>query len=343
MARKSSDKPLIKNPTIQRCVCCGEDYSTDEMYNSDNPFYKSTGKAPFCKSCVEQTYQEYVTKYISLGFNNPEKKAMERICMIIGTFYSDEIFDKAMKRNGKANENTSVTSLYFKQANLYQYAKYNYDYTIKKKIDANYDSLLGTDNSMGIFTEEDIDQNQIVSKAKKFFGNISEKDEDYLFLQEQYDDWTTRHECQTKSQEEVFKQICFTQLELQRAMRAKLDTKDLNATLLKQLEAAKLQPKQNKGDTTSETQTFGTLIDKWENTRPIPEIDEDLKDVDKIGLYLDVFFKGHLAKMMGMKNGLSRLYEKYMAKYTVKKPEYNDDEDGEALFDAIFGKSINED
>ena len=141
----------------------------------------------------------------------------------------------------------------------------------------------------------------------------------------------------------MFKQICFTQLELQRAMRAKLDTKDLNATLLKQLEAAKLQPKQNKGDTTSETQTFGTLIDKWENTRPIPEIDEDLKDVDKIGLYLDVFFKGHLAKMMGMKNGLSRLYEKYMAKYTVKKPEYNDDEDGEALFDAIFGKSINED
>ena len=45
---------------------------------------------------------------------------------------------------------------------------------------------------------------------------------------------------------------------------------------------------------------FGTLIDKWENTRPIPEIDEELKDVDNIGVYLDVFFKGHLAKMMGM-------------------------------------------
>ena len=113
----------------------------------------------------------------------------------------------------------------------------------------------------------------------------------------------------------------------------------MNATFLKQLEAAKLQPKQNKGETTANNQTFGTLIDKWENTRPIPEIDEDLQDVDKIGLYLDVFFKGHLAKMMGLKNGLSNLYTKFMKKYTVEKPEYDNDEDSEVIFDAIFGSN----
>ena len=104
-----------------------------------------------------------------------------------------------------------------------------------------------------------------------------------------------------------------------------------------------MQPKQNHNESNSNAQTFGTLIDKWENTRPIPEIDEDLRDVDKIGLYLDVFFKGHLAKMMGLKNGLSNLYTKFMKKYTVERPEYDDDEDGEALFDAIFGNSANED
>ena len=45
--------------------------------------------------------------------------------------------------------------------------------------------------------------------------------------------------------------------------------------------------------------------------------------------------------MMGMKNGLSRLYDKYMKKYTVTKPEYEEDDDSEALFDAIFGNPSN--
>ena len=91
----------------------------------------------------------------------------------------------------------------------------------------------------------------------------------------------------------------------------------------------------------SDAQTFGTLIDKWENTRPLPEIDERLKDVDKIGLYLDVFFRGHLSKMMGLKNATSNLYTKFMKKYTVNKPEYSDDSNSEVLFDTIFGGVLN--
>ena len=71
-------------------------------------------------------------------------------------------------------------------------------------------------------------------------------------------------------------------------------------------------------------------------------LEDDLKDVDNIGLYIDTFFRGHLAKMMGLKNGLSRLYSKYMKKYTVEKPEYDADEDNEALFDAVFGGGIDD-
>ena len=43
--------------------------------------------------------------------------------------------------------------------------------------------------------------------------------------------------------------------------------------------------------------------------------------------------------LLGLKNGLSRLYSKFMKKYTVEKPEYKDDETNEALFDAIFGNA----
>lgn len=141
----------------------------------------------------------------------------------------------------------------------------------------------------------------------------------------------------------MFKQICFTQLEILKAKRTKQDTKDLNATLLKQMEAAKLQPKQNYGDTTADTQTFGTLIDKWENTRPIPEVSEELKDVDNLSKYVRVFFMGHLCKMFGINNAYADEYEEYMSKYTVTKPEYNDDEGSDAIYEAIFGNNDYED
>ena len=68
----------------------------------------------------------------------------------------------------------------------------------------------------------------------------------------------------------------------------------------------------------------------------IMHFDEELKDVDKIGWYIDVFFKGHLSKMMGLKNSYSKMYEDEMAKYKVDKPEYENDD--EALFDAVFNK-----
>ena len=142
-------------------------------------------------------------------------------------------------------------------------------------------------------------------------------------------------------QEEIFKRICFKQLEILKATRRGEDTKNLDDTFQKLLDTAKLQPKQNSGDTTADNQTFGTLIDKWENTRPLPEIEEELRDVDKIGLYVDVFLKGHLSKMMGLKNGLTNLYNKFMKKYTVEKPEYNSDANSDALFDAIFGGDLN--
>ena len=105
------------------------------------------------------------------------------------------------------------------------------------------------------------------------------------------------------------------------------------------MDSANLKPRQQKLDNFSDSQTFGTLIKKWEETRPLPDVDKELEDVDKIGLMIDVFFKGHLCKMLDIKNTFSHIYEKYIAKYTVKKPEYYDDDDSETLFEKIFGSA----
>lgn len=316
----------VTNTTFQ-CCNCKEEYNEKEFYSSKSRFFTGSGKIPYCKKCIDEFYQYYCDKYEAENYAFPEKKAVKRICMAFDVYYSDNVFDSAIKSLERM-PNMSVISAYMKVAHLVQYNKKSYDTTIYHE---EQDGVIDTYESVK-------GEKTVSDKTVRFFGTGFSQD-DYEYLQEQYDDWTARHECNTKAQEEVFKQICFTQLELLKATRAKQDTKDLNATFLKQLEAAKLQPKQNSGDTMADNQTFGTLIDKWENTRPIPEPEEEFKDVDNIALYLDVFFKGHLAKMMGLKNGLSNLYTKYIEKYTVKKPEYDVDEDSEVLFDAIFGNS----
>lgn len=338
MAGKVGNKPLeknnITNPKKLNCLCCNKVYDSSEFYDSDSEIYRSIGKIPYCKDCIENMYQDYLQKYKTFGYKEIKRRSIERLCMTFNLYYKDSIFDSAIKAFNEGS-NATLVALYMKFVKLYQWRDKNYDNTIKDRYDVDEKS-----NPMPSFYKRDMKgREETIERATNFFGT-GFSDDDYIFLQDQYDDWTTRHECQTKSQEEMFKQICFTQLELLKATRSGEDTKDLNATFLKQLEAAKLQPKQNSSETTSDSQTFGTLINKWENERPLPEIDEELRDVDKIGYYNEAIVRGHTCKMLGINNSYSKLYDKFMKEYSVNKPEYDDEDDSDVIFDAIFGGDL---
>ena len=311
------------------CFYCGKEYVETNFYKSYSNFYSNIGKVPYCKQCIEKFYQQYFEQYTNEGCLTPEKKAVQRLCMIFDIYYKEEAFNSAMDSVKKREMNISPMSAYMKMIQLVQHQDKSYENTITE---AEQESFVMASIS-DLSTDTTVDQ-----KTINFFGS-GFTDEDYKFLKREYEDWTARHECNTKAQEEVIKDICFNRLQNLKALRRGEDTKDITASFQKMLDAGKLQPKQNAGDTTADNQTFGTLIDKWENEKPLPEIDEELKDVDKIGSYIDIFFKGHLAKMMGLKNGLSNSYTKFMKNYTVEKPEYDNDENSEALFDAIFGSA----
>lgn len=318
-----------------KCVCfyCGKEYVDTNYYKSNSKFYGNIGKVPYCKQCIEKFYQYYFDKYTNEGCLTPEKNAVKRLCAAFDIYYKEDAYNAAIDSAKKREMNITHMGAYMKMIQLSQYKGKSYDNTVSDEEKNNFSTSITTDVSSSRNVDEE---------TMKFFG-IGFSDDDYEFLKEQYDDWVARHECKTKAQEEVFKRICFKQLEILKATRRGEDTKNLDATFQNYLDTAKLQPKQNSGDTTADNQTFGTLIDKWENERPLPEIDEELKDVDKIALYVDIFFRGHLSKMMGLKNGLSNLYNKFMKRYTVEKPEYSDEENSEVLFDAIFGSQSSDD
>ena len=324
-----------------RCFNCDKEYVETNYYKSYSNFYSSIGKIPYCKHCIEKLYQYYYDKYMNEGCLNAEQEAVKRICMAFDIYYNAKAFNDAINSAKKRQTNISPMAAYMKMIQLSQFKGKSYDTTIEEMAKEEREFVIS--GYSGVSDENNVESSKIDENTRNFFG-VGFPDEDYIFLKREYDDWTARHECKTKAQEEVFKDICFNRLQNLKALRAGEDTKDITLAFQRLLDSGKLQPKQNAGDTTADNQTFGTLIDKWENTRPLPEIDEELRDVDKIGLYIDTFFKGHTCKMLGEKNAYSNLYSSMMEKFTVDKPEYESDEDydSEVNFDKFVGNALSD-
>lgn len=206
----------------------------------------------------------------------------------------------------------------------------------------NWRGLSYADSDFGIDdTDNNSEENtKIVQKtlrnAKKRFGQ-DYTNEQLMYLEEEYQDWITRYECNTKAQEEIFKNLSTNRLERKQAVKQGKPTKEIDKTFQELLAAQNIQPRQSGLDTFSDAQTMGTLIQKYEETRPLPDVDPELEDVDKIGLYIDAFYRGHASKMLGLKNRFSNIYEKVMSKYAVSPPSYDEESDSEILFDKIFG------
>lgn len=142
----------------------------------------------------------------------------------------------------------------------------------------------------------------------KLFGS-GLSNEDYLYLQDQYDDWCERTQVDSKSQQTYIVRICFKLLDIWKAQKSSKDTTKLDESLNKLMDAANLQPRQNVGNAATDALTFSQLIEKWEQEKPIPEPDPEFKDCDGIGKYIRVWFKGALSHALGLEGGYSKEYE----------------------------------
>lgn len=316
------------------CPKCNEYKLTIE--DGKREFYKdtrwATGYFPICKDCLKLMAEQRKDHRTPA---NETKESVQTVLRIMDRPYIDKLYVQCVEnvRDNNSNvgifeENPSAFANYIRCiSSLPQYRN-------KKGWD---DSEFGLEGSTEKDFEEEIKiEKETIESGKKRFGRIF-SEEDLMFLETEYQDWTSRYECNTKAQEKVFRILSLIELQRTNAIKKGQPTKDLDKAYQDWLDTGNLKPKQNSMDAFSDAQTLGTLIQKYEEERPLPTIDSELEDVDKIGLYIDVFFKGHLCKVLNIKNRFSNIYENFMQKFTVKPPEFNEDEDSEAIFDKIFG------
>lgn len=315
--RKTDSRPKSSSDkrTEYYCSRCGRaypqqrgnfSYSQSSLYDGNNHYLT------ICTTCVDELYDHYEKTLKS------EQAAMRRICSKLDIYYKPELF-MSMRQ---PNEDMSRIGQYVSMLGLRQYKGKTYDTTLDEE-----------------HVEDPETKSVVRQKTKKFFGEGFD-DSDYLFLEAQYDDWITRYECQTKGQEELFKNLSFAQLNIVKAQRDGKKVKEAMDAFQQLMRTANITPAQRNDNALADQNTFGTLIRKWENDRPIAEPLPEWKDVDGIVKLITVYFLGHLCKMMGIDNRYSYMYEQEMEKYRVERPEY--EEDDEALFDSVFGGHTNE-
>ena len=308
------------------CCCCGKKYIKQKgnFSFSQSPLYKGNNSyLPICNHCIENLVEQYTE---ILG---TQDEAIKRVCMHWDIYYNESL----LQSSRKTSADRSRIKNYIRQCNLTQNAGFTYDSYIKQELEKGIETIQDFEDLKNRDTDV-----KIKEKVIKFWG-LGYTPDEYKYLQDQYDDWTARHECKSKAQETLFQNICLAQLSIRKAQTNGGKVKEAMDAFQSLLGSANLKPVQTNDNALADNMTMGVLLKKYEETEPLPEISDDLKDVDNIGRYISVFFLGHLCKMMGIKNKFARMYEEEMAKYTVQKPEYEGDE--EATFDAVFGGGLN--
>lgn len=325
----------VSMPTI--CARCGQAYSTENLHflACYAHLYKGTGRLPYCKPCVEGMYDIYLSEC------NDVREAVRQMCRKLDLFWADKVFDLAMS---KSTARTIMTQ-YIGVINRKTYAGLSYDDTLKVEgamwqwgVVPEMEGEPVEEDSRD--TKEPEEELEDVPKETKRYWGPNYTNAEYHELEYLKEKWTSdfgsEHEIDVGTKG-LIKQICILEMIIARdGAEGKDISKNVNA-LNNIIGSANLRPSQRASATSEkdERTPFGVWIRRWENERPVPEADKELRDVDGIVKYISTWFLGHLAKMLNIKNAYSKLYEDEIDNMRFLHPEL-DDEDDESFFNSIF-------
>lgn len=336
------------------CARCGTGYRTRQSNFSPCHCsnYKGIGYLTICKTCVDILFQQYLS--VSLD----AKKAVRQVCRKLDLYWADDAFDYVFKRNAQK----SLMASYIAKINGGKYVGKSYDDTLNDEgttwdfSDSEQRNLrivedtakkLAAADFFGVSLEEveNIDYGaekpEITDEVKAFWGPSYTPDM-YAELEQRRAFWMSRFPDDVALEvgtEALIRQICNLEIDINRGRAEGKQVDKLVLALKNVIESAQLNPTQKKSESkdANANTPFGVWIKRWEDERPIPEVDPSLKDVDGIKKYIMTWLHGHLAKMLGIKKAEVKLYEDEIEKIRVERPEY-DDEDDEAMLNDFFSE-----
>lgn len=323
-----------------RCYKCGADYSRHKGYFpvSYALQHKGVGHVPVCKECIDNMYNTYLAQC------NDAKSAVRQMCRKLDLYWSDSVYEVVSR---KSTTRTMMTQ-YIAKINSVTFAGKSYDDTLSAE--GTLWSYIATNNensekaSPELDTRADEEENEIeIPEEVKTFWGTGYTTAMYIELEQRRAYYMSRlpdGELDIGS-EALIRQICNLEVTIAKdsASGRSID-KSVNSlnTLLGSLNLKPTQRKNEDMETELSSTPMGVWLYRYENKRPLPEIEKDDNYIKK---YIFTWM-GHLCKMLGVKNGYTRLYEEEVNRLRVAKPEY-DDEDDETVLINSYSEEVEED
>ena len=330
----------IIDATVETAICskCGLKYGRRRGYFAPSiaELHKGVGTIHICKTCLDDLFNKYLAEC------EEPMGAARQVCRKLDLYWNKNIYNSIIRETSTR----TVMSCYMSKAKQAQYAGKSYDDTLReeemlwhfmeeKQAPPEPEPQVEEESEV----EEDVVNYNISKKTKMFWGS-GYTDQMYYELEQRYKYWISEFpegsefDVGTKA---LIKQICSLELDINRdRMAGKPIDKAVNS-LNTLLGSANLKPAQRKTDADVESELLNTPLGVWlwkyENKRPLPEVDKDLQDVNGIKKYVFTWM-GHIAKMLGLKNTYTRLYEEEVERLRVEKPEYVDEDEETLLIDS---------
>ena len=301
-------KKVVEEVTIKeeiaeiKCTMCGEikKANANNFYKSYSILFKGNyeNRMCLCKSCITDLYEKMFCKYGTNG------RALYECCKMLDVYYELNLYNSALKQFDNKT-NGSIISVYFQKVNsLPQYKNKTF-----------IDSDLFNKEVQSEELEQSVERNVIDFWGEGLLQN------DYEFLEKEFDNLTNRYECDSYAQEVLFQEIAFQRLDIKKKRSGGSSVDKELKTLQDLLGSANIKPAQENASMASEQVTFGTLIKKYENEKPVPEPLPEWMTENWIKKYVCTWFLGNLCRMMGKSNPFKEDYENEMDAYTVKVDE----------------------
>lgn len=323
-----------------KCTMCGTEYKTQRNFPSGCGSILWEGNDDHicvCQSCLEKLYEDMYLR------TRNENTALRRICMKFDFYFSNIIAERAKmarETEQKSGQNRSLIMVYISVVGKYGHSGKTYDTTVAEEENAKLQTIQDIgDIDVATRMLEDGGTEEDMNRDLFYFWGPGFTTEEYVYLQEYYEDWMTRYIIDSKYREETLKEICITKLLMTRALQEN-NIDQYNKcydTWKKMTDAADLSPKAEKSADKANEVTLGELVKQFEVEGPIVEPRPEWRDVDGIIKLLSIYFFGHLCKAVGIKNRFSRMYEEEMDKFRGKVPELQDADD-EEVFEFLMEK-----
>lgn len=311
------------------CARCGTAYGRlkGNFPVSYAILHKGIGHIPVCKTCIDTMYSTYLSQC------NNSKDAVRQMCRKLDLYWSESVFNIVSR---KSTTRTMMTQ-YIAKINTVTYAGKSYDDTLLDE---------GTLWKFTMQSNEDVQDTVKVEPVPEpepdavdepspevvaFWGSGYSASM-YAELEQRRSYWMSRFPKEMEldiGTEALIRQICSLELDINRDRSAGRSVEKSVTALNTLLGSANLKPvqkKQEDADSAVSNTPLGVWLYRYENERPLPEIDDDLKDVSGIKKYIFTWM-GHLCKMLGIKNTYSKMYEDEISRLRVEHPEYDGDDD----------------